>query len=251
MRRGIGASRIVSSQSERERWETLANSLEKESLETFQCLAEDFKKSLSIFIDKYKELINEDKEFRLEFLEMCDLIGLDPLVHSSHSWSNKLGLSHLYSEISVRMLDLCIRNRSTSGGLCDIEQLIDAFPQKLRVSEKDILKCIEWCKPFGGNSIKVIDVSGKRLLLTTPVVMVNEHHQLLKMAYERKFGISITHIKEYLGWSSQKALSTLNYFIQRQIVWIDESNGETYYWFPCLLGTYRSQLDNASDALFT
>ncbi|KAK1939804.1 putative Vacuolar-sorting protein SNF8 [Babesia divergens] len=234
MRRGIGVSRTLNAQEKQEKWDILAEELAKESLETYSEIADEFRKKLRSFVGKYKKLIHDDPAFRLEFLEMCDLMGVDPLLQSSGQWARMLGLSSFYAELTVRVLDVCLQTRAMNGGCCEMTQMLEAFPKHLRITEADVMRCINTCAPFGENSIKTMRINDKTIILTSPLVMGNEHRQLFETAAALKRGITVEDVTELCGWPTQKVMGVLNYFIQQQVVWVDQADDNTYYWFACL-----------------
>ncbi|GFE54802.1 vacuolar sorting SNF8-like protein, putative [Babesia ovis] len=234
MRRGIGASRVLNSQKEQIKWDSLSQSLSKDSVKAYKQIAEDFKVDLYAFIQKYKHVINTDPSFRIEFLELCDLMGVDPLSGSSSTLSRLLGLTSFYVEIAIRLMEICIQTRALNGGLCEMNHVLAAFPTKLKVTERDIMRSIHECAVFGPNSIRTMCIKGKTLIITSPVYLGGEQQQCLHYIAEVKGGITVLDLSAKLGWTDEKAQNLLDQFIQRQIVWIDHADDETYYWFPCL-----------------
>ncbi|GIX63214.1 vacuolar-sorting protein SNF8 [Babesia caballi] len=235
MRRGIGASRMLNHQSDRQRWDSFSQSLERDTIEAYGRFAEELRAKLYNFVEKYKELINDDPSFRLQFLELCDLLGVDPLTHSLSRFSKILGLSRFYASVTVRVLDVCIKTRALNGGFCEMSQVLAAFPAKSQVTEADILRCIAECSVFGENSIRTMQMGGKTIIITTPVVLGSETRECLNVAASIKRGITVGELSTNMQWTEEKAQNLLYYFTQRQIAWIDNVEGETYYWFPCLL----------------
>ncbi|CDR94216.1 hypothetical protein, conserved [Babesia bigemina] len=232
MRRGIGASRILNSQ--KEQWDSFSQTLSEETTEAFKRVADDFKADMCHFVEKYKNVINADPYFRLEFLEMCDLVDFDPLIHSYSSLSRILGLSSFYSMVTMRMLEICIQTRGLNGGLCEIRQVLDAFPKKAQIRADDILISIRECAAFGKNSIRTVRINDKTIIVTTPIVLGDDYSECLHLAAGLKRGVAVSDLIDGLGWNHQKAQSLLNCFTRHQIAWIDEINNATYYWFPCL-----------------
>ncbi|ORM40519.1 Vacuolar-sorting protein SNF8 [Babesia sp. Xinjiang] len=242
MRRGVGASRILNAKNEQEKWEAFSDSFTREKLETYKRIIEDFKVDLYAFIAKYKEVINADPSFRIEFLEICDLLGVDPLSSSSSALSRTLGLTNYYVEITVRLLEVCIQTRALNGGFCEMDELLAAFPPNLNVTKRDIIRCIEQCPIFGKNSIRILCVRDKTLIVTAPMLLGAEHRECLDFVATVKGGISMVNLSVNLGWTEQRTQSILNQFIERQIVWVDQTDDEMYYWFPCLSKVYSYQI---------
>ncbi|EDO06457.1 hypothetical protein BBOV_II005030 [Babesia bovis T2Bo] len=233
MRRGIGASRILNARREQEQWDTLSATVESETIDAYEKLAEDFKADLYVFIEKYKGLINKDPAFRLEFLELCDIIGVDPLSNSSRI-SRAVGLKSFYVEVAVRLLEVCLKSRAINGGICEMSQVISEFPDRLNITENDILRAIKQCSVFGKNSIRTLCVRGVTLIVTSPFCLSNDHRACLDYMAEKRSGVTVLELSEKLECTLSQAQNLLDQFIERQVAWIDQTDDETFYWFPCL-----------------
>ncbi len=74
---------------------------------------------LAEFATTHKYAIQHDPEFRAKFLDMCVPLGVDPLSTSKSSfWGSMLGeLGEFYSELSVKVAEVCIASRSRNGGI--------------------------------------------------------------------------------------------------------------------------------------
>ena len=48
---------------------------------------------------------------------MCASIGVDPLASSRGFWADMLGVGDYYYELAVRVVEYCLANRNTLGGL--------------------------------------------------------------------------------------------------------------------------------------
>lgn len=57
------------------------------------------------------------------FNEMCQKIGVDPLASKRGFWSQLLGVGDFYYELGVQIVEVCLRTRSSNGGLIDIDEL--------------------------------------------------------------------------------------------------------------------------------
>ena len=57
------------------------------------------------------------------FNEMCQKIGVDPLASKRGFWAQLLGVGDFYYELGVQIVEVCLRTRSSNGGLIDIDEL--------------------------------------------------------------------------------------------------------------------------------
>ena len=54
---------------------------------------------------------------------MCQKIGVDPLASKRGFWAQLLGVGDFYYELGVQIVEVCLRTRSSNGGLIDIDEL--------------------------------------------------------------------------------------------------------------------------------
>jgi ESCRT-II complex subunit VPS22 len=70
----------------------------------------------------HQDAIRNDANFRQKFIEMCSSLGVDPM-SSNKTFSAKLGFGSFYTELGVQVLDVCMRTRSSNGGLIGLQDL--------------------------------------------------------------------------------------------------------------------------------
>jgi ESCRT-II complex subunit VPS22 len=73
-------------------------------------------------LKSWQDAIRSDANFRQKFIEMCASIGVDPM-SSNKTFSAKLGFGSFYTELGVQVLDVCMRTRSSNGGLIGLQDL--------------------------------------------------------------------------------------------------------------------------------
>ena len=78
---------------------------------------EKFKERLEHFAKNHRAEIQKNPEFRRQFQSMCASIGVDPLASSRGFWADMLGVGDYYYELAVRVVEYCLANRNTLGGL--------------------------------------------------------------------------------------------------------------------------------------
>ena len=62
---------------------------------------------------------------------MCQKIGIDPLASKRGFWSQLLGVGDFYYELGVQIVEVCMRTRSSNGGLIEENELLERL-RKLR-----------------------------------------------------------------------------------------------------------------------
>ena len=72
--------------------------------------------------NRQQDAIRSDAKFRQKFIEMCASLGVDPM-SSNKTFSAKLGFGSFYTELGVQVVDVCMRTRSSNGGLIGLQDL--------------------------------------------------------------------------------------------------------------------------------
>ena len=76
---------------------------------------------------------------------MCASLGVDPM-SSNKTFSAKLGFGSFYTELGVQVVDVCMRTRSSNGGLIGLQDLtkrvISLRGANSGVETEDILRAV-------------------------------------------------------------------------------------------------------------
>lgn len=247
MKRGVGYSRVLNRNRDRDRIEKVSGRILEEKLDSLTNVCNDLQESLKTFIKKHKKNINQDPEFRLKFLEMCSLLDVDPLCSNNGYWSKILGLSSFYTELLMKILEISINTRFVNGGLCRINTILSILSVKYNINTQDIKRAVEMSKIFGESSARILSIGGETFVVTSSINMNTDHIKVLDFASKVKRGISIQDVSSELNWTRERSFTILNFFIQQQVAWIDLnmqnevdsciilSNANTLYWFPSFL----------------
>jgi len=205
----------------------------RESLVTFQ-------KSLEDFAEKHAKQIKKDPQFRQYFNEMCQKIGVDPLASKRGFWAQLLGVGDFYYELGVQIVEVCLRTRSSNGGLIDIDELRQRLvkmrgPKAQEVSIDDIERSIKTIKQLG-NGFNVITVGTKKIVQSVPCELNTDHTTAMVHAQEKGF-ITASVLRQELGWDDTRIDGVMNLLLQQGMVWADDQtdNGERAFWFPSLV----------------
>ncbi|KAK2195635.1 bifunctional Winged helix-like DNA-binding domain superfamily/Winged helix DNA-binding domain superfamily/ESCRT-2 complex [Babesia duncani] len=235
MSRRVGYSRILESKKKQGKFATTAADMEKNTLENYKDISEDFRLYLTEFIKKHRKKINANPLFRLQFLAICDSLGIDPLARISTIWSKWLNLSSFYSELAVKVLDVCIKTRGVNGGICDVVECLQIIQSNIPCDADDVLRAIAQCQIFG-EGLRCITISHRNLIVTTATTLTSDHQKCLGIASSLKHGITSEELVQELKCNLDKVHNILDYFIRHQIAWIDDGyeGTEAKYWFPAL-----------------
>lgn len=246
MKRGVGCSRILNRNRDRDRIEKVSNELLKEKQESLTKVCNDLQDSLKLFIKKYKRNINQDPEFRLKFLELCSLLGIDPLCSNNGYWGKMIGLSSFYTELLIKILEISINTRLINGGLCGVNALLSTLSVKYNINTQDIKRAVEMSKVFGESAARVLTIGDEMFVVTSSINVSTDQMKVLDFASKVKRGVSVREVSDQLDWSQERSFSILNFFIQQQMAWIDVQVPRnvndfstpvitnTLYWFPSL-----------------
>ena len=197
-----------------------------------------FKSELEKFARKHKKEINKDPAFRGQFNQMCMKIGVDPLASNKGFWSDILGIGDFYYELSVQIIEECLRTRNLNGGLIEINELCAKIKNKRKkqasaISTDDIKCAITKVKSLG-NGFGVITIGRKEMVKSVPMEFNRDHSQILSHCQATACG-TITQLMRKTKWPKTRVEQTLNMMLNEGIAWVDHQGGdETIYWFPSL-----------------
>ena len=197
-----------------------------------------FKSELEKFARKHKKEINKDPAFRGQFNQMCMKIGVDPLASSKGFWSDVLGIGDFYYELSVQIIEVCLKTRNMNGGLIEINELLKLIRQKRKKQANaisvDDIKCAITKVQGLGNGFGVISVGKREMVKSVPMEFNRDHTSILAHCQQTACG-TITQLMRKTKWPKDRVQRTLNMMLNEGVAWIDTQGGnETIYWFPSL-----------------
>mmetsp|Transcript_9437 Transcript_9437/g.14221 ORF Transcript_9437/g.14221 Transcript_9437/m.14221 type:complete len:223 (+) Transcript_9437:1-669(+) len=213
--------------------------MEAQHISHVKNMIDSFKTSLLEFASKHRDRINADPEFRHQFHVMCTSTGVDPLASNKGFWSDLLGVGDFYYELGVQIIQICLQTRSTNGGIISIKELFDtirASPgrSKQHLSKEDIKRAIERISILG-NGLKMIEVSGRTMVVSTPMELNNDHEHVFTIASEQGYVSEEMLVSQY-GWSRERFYGVINVLAQEGVVWIDAHGRKAQhrYYFPSI-----------------
>jgi len=237
-RRGPGAAGLMRGQQKQERIDQMGQQMETVKLEQAKEQCEAFRTALATFAQNHKSRINKDPEFRNAFHEMCTAIGVDPLRSSKGFFADLLGVGNFYTELGVQVLTLTMNARSLNGGVMEVREVLQQL-RKMRntdnISEKDVTRAIERLEVLGGG-VKIKKFGGKELIVSVPDELNNDQSMILEFAPAASPPgcVSVESVGQKYGWAPERTQIVLNFFLREGLVWIDDGDGITQYWFPSI-----------------
>ncbi|KAM9992001.1 hypothetical protein ACTFIZ_012658 [Dictyostelium cf. discoideum] len=243
MRRGIG---IQAAQKQTQTQKQLQNVSEQLNTENINKIKEQllvFKENLEIFATKHKKDIIKNPEFRKYFQDMCNMIGVDPLASNKGFWCQVLGVGDFYYTLGVQIIEICLKYRSSNGGLMEMDTLAEHL-RKLRGKNSQEISCddiecsISKLKVLG-NGFNIIKVSGgKKLVQSVPCELNKDHTDIIILAQDNNASITQSLVISKLKWSGERINNVINFLLQESMIWVDEQSIETIYWFPSLWSNF-------------
>jgi len=116
-RRRKGVAGIKAKQAKQDVLKAEGEKIQNEEFAHMEAQFEKFKERLEHFAKNHRAEIQKNPEFRRQFQSMCASIGVDPLASSRGFWADMLGVGDYYYELAVRVVEYCLANRNTLGGL--------------------------------------------------------------------------------------------------------------------------------------
>ena len=159
---------------------------------------EVLKTNLSAYSEKYGEAIRLNKEKRAKFNQICNRIGIDPIVSKKSMWGK---FSDFYNQLSVQILRICEKQRELNGGLMRIDELVKIFNANYpnnQITKEDVFKSVESLSKLG-TGCKVIN---NLYISTVPFELSQDQMVLMKLAEQRGY-FNKTLAKDH-GWSGER-----------------------------------------------
>lgn len=238
MRRKVGVSVVKKKQTESEQFSKVGKSMEETKLSFVQDVLTSFKTALADFASKHKQRINSDPEFRQQFHTMCVSAGVDPLASGKGFWADILGVGDFYFELGVKIIQITMQTRAANGGIMSVKDIYDRIKNTGKLSHdlsmEDVSRAVEKLAVLGGG-FKLIKIAGNPMIVSVPIEMNTDHEYVISAASEDEEGYVTEELMRRMhGWTSERFRTIIHPLLQEGIVWVDEYQGETRYYFPSM-----------------
>ena len=237
MKKRIGVASITKRAEAAKQLDNLGKSLEDTKIAVVKENMNNFKKSLETFALKYRDKINSDPEFRMQFHRMCISVGVDPLASNKGFWADVLGMGKFYFDLSVTVVQISLQTRHENGGIMLLTDLLkrirNSNMKRQSVSLEDIYRAVDKLSILG-NGFKIVEVSGKQMLISIPLELNYDQQTLFSEAQDNGF-ISLQMLISLHGWSHERFKIALEPLLHDGMIWIDSYNNEINYYFPSLI----------------
>lgn len=152
------------------------------------------KDNLSKYSEKYGEEIRQNKEKRAKFNQICNRIGIDPIVSKKSMWGK---FSDFYNQLSVQILRICEKQREYNGGLMKVDEIVSIFNRSYpsnQITKDDVFKSVETLSKLGTGC----QIVNNQYVSTVPFDLSQDQVILIKMA--EKNGYVSRNLASEQGW---------------------------------------------------
>ena len=240
-RRTAGIGAIQKDKRNKEALKDKGNELQENVFENMARQTETFRTNLEEFAREHKNEIKKDPVFRQHFQEMCASIGVDPLASSKGFWSEMLGFGDFYYELAVQIVEVCMAASHRTGGLMEVHELKKLLiksrgSKREDISNDDILRAIKKLKILGNGFSLIPLQNDKYLVQSIPGELSMDQTVILQKAENNGGHISVSYLKENLGWDTERSQRAFDRLIIDGLAWIDTqtTDNETLYWIPSI-----------------
>jgi ESCRT-II complex subunit VPS22 len=241
-RRGVGVGR--SGAGIKKATQKKADELKAVSLQSAIDTVEKLEVKLTAFAKAHRSEIQNDPVFRQSFLKMCAPLGVDPLSSKKTVLGNLLGMGDFYHELAVKVAEVCLASRSRNGGIMSVTEVRNILAKRktrlgmasqstTKVSPSDIQVAIQKLGKLGGG-FRTVEVGSSTMIVSVPTELDNDHMQVMTVAQEKAVGVTVDQVRAATGWSRQRVECAMEWLLQEGMAWMDEYQGESYYWFTSI-----------------
>ena len=200
------------------------------NLAKMKAIYKEVQENMLKYADTYRQEISTNKDARAKFNNLCQDMGIDPVVSKKNIFGNVFG--DYYNEVAVQILRLCEKTKSTNGGLIKISELVNiynrTYPQNT-IAHEDILKALEKIKNLGHGC----QIVKKNFICTVPFEQNNDSEKLIELAENNGY-VSKPMVQSKYKWDTDRVELSLTTQVQEGMVWVDKQSedGEFRYYFP-------------------
>lgn len=243
-RRGVGAARSVGSNKKASVVQTKADELKAQNFQTALDTVEKLEGQLTTFAKQHTQDIQRDPAIRQRVLELCALLGIDPLVVATQSKNNKLWgkMADFYHELAVQVAEVCVSTRAQNGGILGLDQVRSRLERRQtrlgttqkadrKISLNDIKVAIKKLEKLGGG-FRTIQVGSSTMVMSVPMELDQDHMTMLAVAENSSGGVQVDDAMKLTGWDRDRVQRSLDLLLQHGMAWLDRYHGIDYYWLP-------------------
>eukprot|EP00729_Bicosta_minor_P007615 gene7615-318_t len=190
---------------------------------------------------EHKKDIKRNPHFRKSFQQMCDLVGVDCLASKKGFWSELLGIGDFYYDLSVQVVECCLKTSAKNGGLIEmneLQRLVTAMrgPNLPEVTCDDIAKSIDKLTELG-RGFQTHAFGDRMMVQSVPTEFNQDHSAVLGQAAAGGGKVTAPGLCASVGWAEERAATVLEQLVKDGMAWVDDQAeaGAREYWLPGLI----------------
>ncbi len=181
---------------------------------------------------------------------MCAPLGVDPLSSKKGFWEGVLGIGEFYYELAVKVAEVCLASRTRNGGImsvAEVQSILRKRGTKFRFSQEDGKNDTGGCKYSREDIItaigklsklksgfKIVQVGNTTMVVSVPTELDEDHKEVMKIAQDTARGITVRDVTMKTKWNEERAKRALDLLLSEGMAWLDDCEGQEFYWFPSL-----------------
>lgn len=255
-RRGVGLSAFQNRSSLSSSYATHGATLRNDQDSSLKTQLSVFQELLHSFALQHADTIKSNPTFRAEFARMCNAIGVDPLAGSYAKGAKGKGgtierllakmlggdVNEFYSQLAVRVVDICRESRGENGGLLGVVECKDRVKKGkgigggMDVTDDDILRAVKSLKPLG-SGFSIITVGRKQMIRSVPKELNTDQSTVLEATQVLGY-VTCSMLEDNLGWDHARATTVMEDLLGDSLVWVDLQASEEEYWSPAFMNDF-------------
>ena len=242
--RKVGVSAVKKKKDNLTAFSAVGKESKEQKIQFVKSTIANFQTSLMEFAIKYKDRINADPEFRQQFHNMCNNIGVDPLASNKGFWGDILGVGDYYYELGVSISHICMKSRPINGGIISVDEIVkkirsSGIKSRTMTSVEDVKRAVGKLSVLG-NGFRTITLSNRLMIMSVPSELNRDHETLFKVGQDMGC-INVDLIVNGQKWTMERFHMVVNSLLRNGMLWVDVSDDVTNYYFPSIWMSNRSQ----------
>lgn len=233
-RRGPGIGGQRNAMKHRESVAAFGAKLDDELVRKMELQLAEFTVELERFAKEHESSIQSNPAFRAKFHEMCNKLGVDPLNSRKGVWSKLLpNVGDFYYVLGTRVVEICLATRPLNGGIISLSELVRRLHRHKdytldNLNGTDVERAVRSLETLG-SGFQIVTTGDMRLVRSVPVELNEDHTTVLNLCCATGW-TTVERIQERLRWERSRALATVNFLMEKELAWVDDSGGMRSYW---------------------
>lgn len=184
--------------------------------------------------------IRSNPEFRIKFIEICLLIGIDPLELLLILEHRLRKNDDFYGALAIKVVETCQQTRDINGGLISMKELCsrirEASNVPLQFSDEDVTRALGLLKGLGEGFELLVINRKKWIRHFTPLGKGNissDHRKVYELCDFMGGFVTYRLLRDNYGWDKIRLSTVIEEMILDGFLWIDEQSADgLLFWEP-------------------